>query len=206
MQQERAIGAGAQSGSVFASAQALPAASGAPVAATLTSASISGSGGGSISGSSSSMSSISSSSSIGGFQPSVVNANVASAPSNSLPSPSLSGGSGTPGNIGAAVSKATAGLQEGSSLGAAPRQPSRRKVDDRTGPVGRRDKQQASALRQQEKGPAGELRKDKDKDIKENIQPVPATDSKPSAPTDDEINAFRDRRPDTLADMNTLED
>jgi hypothetical protein len=92
-------------------------------------------------------------------------------------------------------------LQDGPLLGAAPRQPSR-KIDDTTGPVGRRDKQQERAIKEQEKTAKQEpeRRKDDKEKTRENTKPVPATDSKPSAPTDDEINAFRDRRSD--ADFN----
>jgi P-type conjugative transfer protein TrbL len=186
--QEQASGSVGQGGSAFGSAPGpsftssggggMGVGAGGPVTAT-----VSGGGGG------------------GGFQPPTVNATVSASPSNSLSSPNLLGGSGTSGSVGGAVSKAAAGLQDGPSLGAAPRQSSR-KIDDTTGPVGRRDKQQERALKEQEKTARQEpeRRKDDKEKTRENTKPVPATDSKPSSPTDDEVNAFRDRRPD--ADFN----
>jgi hypothetical protein len=111
-------------------------------------------------------------------------------------------GSGPSGSISGATSKATLASQEGPLLGAAPRQPAsrsknERKIDDAKGPVGSRDKQQEDALKQQEQRRAArESRKDKDKGKGENAQPVLPEDGKPSAPTDDEVNAFRDRRQD----------
>jgi P-type conjugative transfer protein TrbL len=142
----------------------------------------------------------------GGFQPPTVNANVSASPSNSLSSPNLLGGSGASGSVGGAVSKAAAGLQDGPSLGAAPRQASR-KIDDTTGPVGRRDKQQERALKEQERTAKQEpeRRKDDKEETRENTKPVPPTDSKPSTPTDDEVNAFRDRRPDADFDQDDAE-
>jgi P-type conjugative transfer protein TrbL len=185
--QEQVGGAGGQGGSAFGSAPGpsltssggggMGVGAGGPVTAT-----VSGGGG-------------------GGFQPPTVNATVSASPSNSLSSPNLLGGGGASGSVGGAVSKAAAGLQDGPSLGAAPRQSSR-KIDDTTGLVGRRDKQQERALKEQEKTAKQEpeRRKDGNEKTRENSKPVPPTDSKPSAPTDDEVNAFRDRRPD--ADFN----
>jgi P-type conjugative transfer protein TrbL len=145
----------------------------------------------------------------GGFQPPTVNATMSNNPSSSLQSPNLLGGGGASGSVGGAVSKAAAGMQDGPTLGAAPRQQSIRREGrkiDNAGPVGRRDKQQEWALEQQEKTAKRERerRKEDKEKTRENTKPIPATDNKPSAPTDDEINAFRDRRPD--ADQDGAED
>jgi type IV secretion system protein TrbL len=123
--------------------------------------------------------------------------------------PNLSGGisSGNTesGKVGKAVSGTTVLSQEGPSLGGAPRQPAGksrtgRKVDDTTGPVGRRDKQQERALQQQKKRPERESVKGDSKAKVGGVKPRPATENRSSAPSDDEVKAFRDRQTDTTED------
>jgi P-type conjugative transfer protein TrbL len=193
--QDRTSEPAGQGGSAFGSAPGLSAPSSGPVMANVAggaaiTATVTGGGSGG-----------------GGFQPAALSASVSSAPSNSLQSLGLLGGSGSSGSVGGAVSKASAGLQDGPSLGTAPRQPRQgRKIDDTSGPVGRRDKQQDEALKQQEQSAKREQRKNEDKDRLENTKPVLPADGKPSAPSDDEINAFRDRQQDMPADKDAAGD